>query len=76
MNSGKSTRLTADDPLPFMEKYLKRRDLWSAEWSRRMIKEFTRELNDAFAAIHEKPEPDAAFDNVYSADSSSSPHTV
>jgi TPP-dependent pyruvate/acetoin dehydrogenase alpha subunit len=75
-NSGKSKQLTADDPLPFMEKYLKRRDLWSAEWSRRMIKDFTRELNDAFAATHDKHGPDAPFDNVYSADSSSSPHTA
>jgi acetoin:2,6-dichlorophenolindophenol oxidoreductase subunit alpha len=72
----KIAQYTAEDPLPFMEKYLKRRDLWSAEWSRRMIKDFTKELNDAFAAAHEKPGADAAFDNVYSADSSSASHTV
>ena len=43
-NSGgkKPAQHTAQDPLPFMEKYLRRRDLWSAEWSRRMIKEFTK----------------------------------
>jgi TPP-dependent pyruvate/acetoin dehydrogenase alpha subunit len=72
----KIARYIADDPLPFMEKYLKRRDLWSAERSRRMIKEFTKELNDAFAATHEKPGTDGAFDNVYSADSSSASHPV
>jgi TPP-dependent pyruvate/acetoin dehydrogenase alpha subunit len=72
----KIAQYTAEDPLPFMEKYLKRRDLWSAEWSRRIIKDFTKELNDAFAAVHEKPGTDAAFDNVYSADSSNASHTV
>jgi TPP-dependent pyruvate/acetoin dehydrogenase alpha subunit len=70
--SKKVAQHTAEDPLPFMEKYLRRRDLWSAEWSRRMIKEFTAELNAAFAA-GETPMPDEAFDNVYAADSSA-PH--
>jgi TPP-dependent pyruvate/acetoin dehydrogenase alpha subunit len=65
---------TAEDPLPFMEKYLKRRDLWSAEWSRGLIKAFTKELNEAFATAHTKSGDDAAFDNVYSADASSAPH--
>lgn len=64
---------TAADPLPFMEKYLKRRELWSADWSHRLIKEFTKELKGAFAAAHEKPGDAAVFDNVYSADSSSAP---
>jgi acetoin:2,6-dichlorophenolindophenol oxidoreductase subunit alpha len=67
---------TAADPLPFMEKYLKRRDLWSAEWSRGLIKAFTKELNDAFAGAHTKSGDDAAFDNVYSADASSALHTA
>jgi acetoin:2,6-dichlorophenolindophenol oxidoreductase subunit alpha len=69
--SKKHAQHTAEDPLPFMEKYLRRRDLWSAEWSRRMIKEFTAELNAAFGA-GETPMPDEAFDNVYAADSSAS----
>jgi TPP-dependent pyruvate/acetoin dehydrogenase alpha subunit len=69
--SKKSAQHTAEDPLPFMEKYLRRRDLWSAEWSRRMIKDFTAELNAAFGA-GETPMPDEAFDNVYAADSSAS----
>jgi TPP-dependent pyruvate/acetoin dehydrogenase alpha subunit len=72
----KKTQHTATDPLPFMEKYLKRRDLWSAEWSRGLIKAFTKELNDAFAGAHTKSGDDAAFDNVYSADASSEPHTA
>ena len=68
--SKKVAQHTAKDPLPFMEKYLRRRDLWSAEWSRRMIKEFTAELNAAFDAADKTPMPDEAFDNVYAADSS------
>ncbi len=69
----KPAQHTAQDPLPFMEKYLRRRDLWSSEWSRRMIKEFTKELDEAFASIHEKMALNADFDNVYAADSSA-PH--
>ncbi|HWF04917.1 MAG TPA: thiamine pyrophosphate-dependent enzyme, partial [Candidatus Angelobacter sp.] len=70
----KNAQHTAEDPLPFMEKYLKRRDLWSEEWSRGLIKAFTKELNDAFAGAHTKSGDDAALDNVYSADGSSAPH--
>ena len=66
----KPAQHTAPDPLAFMEKYLRRRDLWSSEWSRRMIKEFTKELDEAFAGIHEKTALNAAFDNVYAEDSS------
>lgn len=65
--SGAASQHTALDPLQFMEKYLKRRELWSAAWSRKMVKEFTKELNDAFAAGPHNPQPDETFDNVYSA---------
>ncbi len=71
----KPAQHTAQDPLSFMEKYLRRRDLWSSEWSRRIIREFTKELDEAFAGIHEKTALNAAFDNVYAADSST-PHSV
>jgi TPP-dependent pyruvate/acetoin dehydrogenase alpha subunit len=67
--SKKIAQHTAEDPLLFMEKYLRRRDLWSADWSRRIIKEFTKELDDAFTAASETPNTDKAFDNVYTADS-------
>src|SRR5262249_18938798 len=63
-----SAQHTAKDPLPFMEKYLRRRDLWSSEWSRRMIKDFTHELNEVFSATGEKLGDDMPFDNVYSTD--------
>jgi pyruvate dehydrogenase E1 component alpha subunit len=75
-SDSKAAQHTAQDPLQFMEKYLKRRELWSADWSRKMAKEFTKELNDAFAAGHQNPQPDETFDNVYSADSSGGTHLV
>jgi acetoin:2,6-dichlorophenolindophenol oxidoreductase subunit alpha len=65
---------TAKDPLSFMEKYLRRRDLWSAEWSRRMIKEFAHELNEAVSATGEKLGDDTPFDNVYSTDFGGASH--
>ena len=71
----KPAQHTAHDPLLFMEKYLRRKDLWSTDWSRRMIKEFTKELDEAFAGIHEKTALNAAFDNVYPADSGT-PHSA
>ena len=61
-------RHTAEDPLPFMEKYLRKRNLWSADWSRRIVRDFTKELDEAFAANEEKLGGDAPFDNVYSTD--------
>ena len=68
--SKKIAHHTAEDPLLFMEKYLRRRDFWSADWSRRITREFTKELDDAFAAASETHNTDEAFDNVYAADSS------
>ncbi len=56
------------DPLSFMEQYLRRRDLWSDEWSRLMVAAFTRELDDALASVHEPTNLDGHFDNVYSGD--------
>ena len=58
----------AQDPLIFMEQYLRRKKLWTDEWSRSMVATFSKELDEAFASI-EKPEDLAGkFDDVYSAD--------
>jgi TPP-dependent pyruvate/acetoin dehydrogenase alpha subunit len=65
--------LFSADPLSFMEQYLRRRDLWSDEWSRLMVAAFARELNDAAAAVDEPTVRDVPFDNVYSADGWSPP---
>ena len=63
-----SARHTAKDPLPFMEKYLRKRDLWSAAWARQITKEFTQEMDAAFSLTGEKLGGEAPFDNVYSTD--------
>lgn len=64
----KSARNTAQDPLLFMENYLRRRDLWSDDWSRLMVAGFSRELDAALASVDEQKHLDADFDNVYSSD--------
>ena len=69
----KPARKTGQDPLLFMEHYLRRRDLWSDDWSRLMVAGFSRELDAALASVHEETHLDAHFDNVYSADGWSSP---
>jgi pyruvate dehydrogenase E1 component alpha subunit len=57
-----------NDPLVFMEQYLRRRMLWSDEWSRSMVAAFTRELDEAIAAAPGAAGYDSQFDNVYSGD--------
>jgi TPP-dependent pyruvate/acetoin dehydrogenase alpha subunit len=70
---GSAALHTAQDPLEFMEKYLKRRKLWSAGWSRKIVQNFTKELDDAFTSGHQNPQPEKVFDNVYTAASSNFP---
>lgn len=61
-------RHTAEDPLPFMEKYLRKRDLWSTAWIRQITKDFAHELDEVFSGTGEKLGVEAPFDNVYSID--------
>jgi pyruvate dehydrogenase E1 component alpha subunit len=56
------------DPLSFMQQYLRRRDLWSDEWSQSIIKGFKQELTEAFTSLENSTATEAQFDNVYSAD--------
>ena len=42
-----SAQYLAQDPISFMEHYLRRRDLWSDEWSRSILDGFNRQLNEA-----------------------------
>lgn len=58
----------AQDPLIFMEQYLRRKKLWSDEWSRSMVAAFNKELDEAFASIEKRGELAGKFDDVYSAD--------
>src|SRR5205085_6930028 len=44
-----SARHTAQDPLIFMEQYLRSKNLWTDEWSQSMAATFRKELDEAFA---------------------------
>jgi TPP-dependent pyruvate/acetoin dehydrogenase alpha subunit len=63
-----SARFTAPDPLTFMEQYLRRRDLWSDEWSQSIVAGFNKELNNALTSLENQTKFDLEFDNVYSSD--------
>jgi|SRR5579884_1615086 len=55
----------AQDPLAFMEQYLRKRKLWSNQWAQKMSASFTGELKKALdPSLGEKTE--IPFDNVYS----------
>lgn len=61
-----SARHLAQDPLSFMEQYLRRRDLWSDEWSHSIVDGFNRQLNEAASSLENPANPESQFDNVYS----------
>jgi acetoin:2,6-dichlorophenolindophenol oxidoreductase subunit alpha len=71
--AGNSHAPAEDDPVLFMEHYLRRRGLWSDEWARLIADGFARELDAAFAAMPEPAGADGQFDNVYSSDARSRP---
>ena len=58
----------AGDPISFMEQYLRRRNLWSDQWSQTIVADFKSALNDASSTTHNLLERENRFDNVYSAD--------
>jgi len=59
---------TAQDPLTFMEQYLRRRDLWSDQWSQSIIETFNRDLEVALTSLENTTDSEGKFDNVYSSD--------
>src|SRR6478672_2239078 len=61
---GTSAKYLAHDPLSFMEQYLRRRDLWSDEWSQAIIERFSRDLNEAFTSLESTADIESHFDNV------------
>jgi TPP-dependent pyruvate/acetoin dehydrogenase alpha subunit len=61
-----SSQYLAQDPLSFMEQYLRRRDLWSDEWSQAIIERFSRDLNEALTSLESPADIESQFDNVYS----------
>jgi TPP-dependent pyruvate/acetoin dehydrogenase alpha subunit len=60
-----SSQYLAQDPLSFMEQYLRRRNLWSDEWSQSIIHGFDRQLSEA-ASLKNPNDSESQFDNVYS----------
>ena len=63
-----SAQYLAQDPISFMEQYLRRRGLWSDEWSQSIVEEFRRQLEEAAAALANPAATESQFDNVYSSD--------
>jgi len=63
-----SAQYLAQDPISFMEQYLRRRGLWSDEWSQSIVEGFRRQMNEAAASLADPPASDGQFDNVYSSD--------
>jgi TPP-dependent pyruvate/acetoin dehydrogenase alpha subunit len=64
--SERSAQYLAQDPISFMEQYLRRRDLWSDEWSHSIIDGFNRQLNEAATSLENPAGTESQFDNVYS----------
>ena len=67
-----TTRDIAQDPLMFMEQYLRRKNLWTNAWSRSMVATVRKELDEAFAAIEKSRDISGGLDSVYSADGQAS----
>lgn len=67
-NERASAQYLAQDPLSFMEQYLRRRDLWSDEWSQSTIEGFKRQLSEAVTSLENPADIESHFDNVYSSD--------
>ncbi len=71
-----SAQYLAQDPISFMEQYLRRRDLWSDEWSRLISEGFDQELKQAAALVEHPAQIEAQFDNVYSSNARTSRPTA
>jgi pyruvate dehydrogenase E1 component alpha subunit len=67
-----TTRIIAQDPLTFMEHYLRRKNLWTNEWSHSMVATFRKELDETFAAIEKSGTLAGDFGNIYLAEDQTS----
>ncbi|MCI0348724.1 MAG: thiamine pyrophosphate-dependent dehydrogenase E1 component subunit alpha [Acidobacteriales bacterium] len=56
------------DPIPAMERYLTKQNLWSDEWKQQLLAGFNKEIDEAveFAEQSPYPEPEECLDHVYS----------
>jgi pyruvate dehydrogenase E1 component alpha subunit len=66
--ANETARHIAQDPLIFMEQYLRRKNLWTDVWSHSMVATVRKGLDEAFAAIEKSGDLSGGLDNVYSAD--------
>src|SRR5438270_8166317 len=63
-----SAQYLAQDPISFMEQYLRRRNLWSDEWSQSIVEGFRRQVEEAAGSRVDPAATESQFDNVYSSD--------
>jgi acetoin:2,6-dichlorophenolindophenol oxidoreductase subunit alpha len=58
----------AKDPIPRMEEYLRKKNLWSDQWKQQLQDDFNKEIEAAieFAESSPFPEPVECLDHVYS----------
>jgi pyruvate dehydrogenase E1 component alpha subunit len=63
-----TARNIAQDPLIFMEHYLRRKNLWTDEWSHSMVATVRKELDETFAEIEKSHDISGGLDNIYSSD--------
>jgi len=61
-----TARSIGQDPLIFMEQYLRRKNLWTDEWSRSLVARLRKELDEAFAAIEKSGNVSGGLDGAYS----------
>jgi TPP-dependent pyruvate/acetoin dehydrogenase alpha subunit len=56
------------DPIPAMERYLSKHNLWSDQWKQQLLAEFNKEIDEAveFAEKSPYPEPEDCLEHVYS----------
>jgi len=62
-----TARHIAQDPLMFMEQYLRRKNLWTDEWSHSLVATFRKELDETLAAVEKSGKLAGGAGNVYSA---------
>lgn len=54
------------DPLKFMEDYLRRKNLWTDEWSHSLVATFSKELDEAAASVEKPGDLAGDFNNIHS----------
>jgi len=61
-----SIQYLAQDPISFMEQYLRRRHLWLDDWPQSIIEAFDRQQSEVAASLENPADTESQFDKVYS----------